>query len=88
MDPTPLHARRFDDLLQEFAQGRDECVSLLRRLTPDELELRGVHSSVGEISIAHIIHHVAYHDLIHIAQAAQLVGAPLEPLRGAMRAFH
>jgi hypothetical protein len=46
-----------------------------------------VHSGVGEISIADVIHHVAYHDLIHIAQAARLASAPLEPLRGAMRPF-
>jgi hypothetical protein len=30
---------------------------------------------------------VAYHDLVHVAQAAQLTQAPLEGLRGAMRRF-
>jgi len=42
---------------------------------------------VGDLAIADIIHHVAYHDLVHVAQAARLAGEPLEQLRGAMRVF-
>ena len=79
--------RPLDDLLREFDGGRADIVAQLRRITPEQLPRRGVHSEVGELSIADIIHHVAYHDLVHIAQAAQLLGAPLEPLRGAMRVF-
>lgn len=77
----------FDELIRAFADGRAECVELLRRLTAEQLLLSGVHSEVGDISIADVVHHVAYHDLVHIAQAAQLAAAPLEPLRGALRAF-
>jgi hypothetical protein len=87
MDPASLRSRPFEDLLREFDEGRVECVDLLRSVTPDQLQLRGVHSGVGKLSIADIIHHVAYHDLVHIAQAATLAQAPFEPLRGAMRAF-
>ena len=87
MDPEPLRTKPFDDLLREFEEGRAECIELLRTVTPDQLTLRGVHSGIGELSIADVIHHTAYHDLVHIAQAAQLAQAPLEPLRGAMRRF-
>jgi hypothetical protein len=73
--------------LGEFEEGRAEEIALVRRVTPEELSLRGVQSGIGEVSIADIIHHVAYHDLVHIAQAARLAAGPLEPLRGAMRVF-
>jgi uncharacterized protein (TIGR03083 family) len=87
MQPEQLRTRPFEDLLLKFAEGRAEAVAVLRQVGPEQLLWRGVHSGVGEISIADIIHHVAFHDLVHIAQAAQLAGAPLEPLRGAMRPF-
>jgi hypothetical protein len=80
-------ARALGELLDEFAAGRAEAVALLEKVTPEQLEWRGVHSGVGEISIAEIIHHVAYHDLVHVSQAARLLHRPLEPLRGAMRVF-
>jgi hypothetical protein len=87
MDPQPLRSKPFADLLAEFEEGRRACIELLRAVTPEQLTLRGVHSSIGELSIADVIHHTAFHDLVHIAQAAELAGAPLEPLRGAMRQF-
>jgi hypothetical protein len=87
MEVEPYRARPLGDLFDEFAKGRAEAVALVERVTPEQLTWRGVHSSVGEISIADVIHHVAYHDLVHIAQAAKLAYGPLEPLRGAMRVF-
>ena len=87
MDPAPLRSRDFGELLREFGDGRAECIALLRTLTPEQLPLRGKHSQIGELSIAEVIHHTAFHDLVHIAQAAQLAGAPLEPLRGPMGRF-
>lgn len=86
-DMRSAAALPFDELIGAFADGRAECVELLRRLTAEQLLLSGVHSEVGDISIADVVHHVAYHDLVHIAQAAQLAAAPLELLRGALRAF-
>lgn len=75
------------DLFRQFEEGRTQAVTLLETIGEAQLQRRGVHSSVGELTIADIIHHVAYHDLVHIAQAAQLCAAPLERLRGAMRVF-
>jgi hypothetical protein len=87
MEVQPYRERTLADLFDEFARGRAEAVAALERVTAEQLAWRGVHSEVGEISIADIIHHVAYHDLVHVAQAARLACAPLEPLRGAMRVF-
>jgi hypothetical protein len=87
MDVAPYRSRAFAELLSEFEVARAECVEVVRRVTPEQLAWRGVHTGVGELSIADVIHHVAYHDLVHISQAAQLAMMPLEPLRGAMRVF-
>lgn len=78
-------SRTFEELLRDFASGRAEIVGLLRGVTVEQAALRGSLGGVGELSISEVLHHVAYHDLIHVAQAAQLAYAPLEPLRGAMR---
>jgi hypothetical protein len=87
MDVKPYRSRALAELLSDFERGRAEAVALLRALTPDQLALRGVHPGVGELTIAEVIHHVAFHDLLHVSQAAQLAMSPLEPLRGAMRVF-
>jgi hypothetical protein len=87
MDVTPYRAHPLFELLEEFEEGRKDAVALLRGLSDEQLKLRGVHAGIGEISIADLIHHLAFHDLLHVAQAAQLAGEPLEALRGAMRAF-
>jgi hypothetical protein len=34
--------------------------------------------------MAHIVHHVAYHDLLHVRQVATLISAPLDAERGPM----
>jgi hypothetical protein len=87
MDPAPYRDRPLADVLDEFEHGRAEAVALLRSVTPEQVSWRGTHSGIGELSIADIFHHVAYHDLVHMAQAANLIGRPLEPLRGGMRPF-
>jgi hypothetical protein len=87
MDVTPFRAQPLAELLHDFDQGRANAVAVLREVRPEQLEVRGVLAGVGELSIADVIHHTAFHDLVHIAQAAQLAAGPLEPLRGAMRQF-
>jgi hypothetical protein len=87
MDPAPLRSMPLDELVAEFERGRAPCIELLREVRPEQWALGGVHSTIGELSIADVIHHTAFHDLVHIAQAAELAGTPLEPLRGAMRQF-
>lgn len=87
MDVTQYRSKPFPALLSEFEDGRVEAVALVRSLTPEQLDWRGVHQGVGELSIAEVIHHLAFHDLLHVSQAAQLALSPLEPLRGAMRVF-
>jgi hypothetical protein len=87
MDVTPYRSRPLGELLAQFENGRAEAVALLRGLTPEQLERQGAHAGVGSVTLAELIHHLAFHDLLHIAQAAQLALGPLDVRRGAMRAF-
>ena len=74
-------------LLDEFATQRATRVPELAALTAEQLQRTGRHSAAGSINVAEVLNHVAYHDLLHIAQVARLIGAPLEQQRGAMRMF-
>ena len=72
-------------LLDEYAAARAESVAWLRSLPEGALARTGQHSVAGEISAADVLHHIAYHDLLHVAQIAKLLYAPLEARRGRMR---
>jgi hypothetical protein len=87
MEVEPYRALPLDALLREFAEGREAAVATLRTVTPDQYSRTGIHSEVGLLTIADVIHHVAYHDLVHVSQAARLVSRPLERLRGALRVY-
>ena len=70
-----------------WERRRAEVVAWLRELTPEQLGRTGQHEVAGEISIADLLHHLAYHDLEHVEQAARMLHGHYEPLRGGMRAF-
>jgi hypothetical protein len=74
-------------LLDEYAAARGEAMVWLRELTPEQLARTGQHQVAGPITVADVVHHIAFHDQLHIAQVAQLLSIPLEQRRGAMRMF-
>lgn len=72
-------------LLDEYAEARAGVVAWLRTLPSGAFHRTGQHSVAGEISAADVLHHIAYHDLLHVGQIAKLLYAPLEERRGRMR---
>lgn len=72
------------DLLDELATHRAATVDWLRGLGPADLERVGNHEITGRVTASDIVHHIAYHDLVHIAQIATLIAAPLNDARGGM----
>jgi hypothetical protein len=70
-------------LLDELAAQRADALEALSRLGPEDLARSGRHSAAGAVSAAD----VAFHDLLHIGQITQLICAPIEERRGAMRIF-
>ena len=82
-----LRARPIDEVLEMFAELRAEAMTLLRSIEPAQLDLHGMHEVAGEVSVAEIINHLAYHDLLHVEQVARLLYVPIDLQRGAMRMF-
>ena len=51
------------------------------------MDRRGRHELAGEISVADAIHHMAYHDLLHLAQASNLLAEPMQRRHGSRTAL-
>lgn len=81
-----LRERPVGELCDDFAARRAEATAWLRTLSDAQLARGGRHEVAGAITIADVLHHLAYHDLLHVAQAARLIAAPMEQRRGAIRA--
>ncbi len=79
-----LRSRPVDDLCDDLASRRADATSWLRTLSDYHLRRGGRHQIAGPITIADILHHLAYHDLLHVSQAARLVAVSMERHRGAM----
>ena len=87
LEASGLRARPLDDLLAQFARNRAEAVSWLRGMSDEQLRRVGIHSVAGRVTVADLIHHKAWHDLLHVEQVCQILAAPLDERRGAMRVF-
>ena len=87
LESSGLRERPLADALDQFERERLEGVALLRALTSDDLARTGRHAIAGPLTIADIVHHVAYHDLLHVKQITELLAAPVEQRRGGMRIF-
>jgi len=79
-----LRGRPSRELLETFVESRAQAMRFLERLTLEEMDRRGRHELAGEISVADAIHHMAYHDLLHFAQASNLLAEPMQRRRGAL----
>ena len=67
--------RTLDSLLEEFALLRAENVALLRswQLTPAQLELPGIHPTLGRVTLRQLLAAWVVHDLGHVAQVSRVM---------------
>src|SRR5262245_45154137 len=67
--------RTLQALLDEFALLRAENVALLRswQLTPAQLELPGIHPTLGRVTLRQLLAAWVVHDLGHIAQISRVM---------------
>jgi hypothetical protein len=80
--------RDVETLLRDFADRRAEGVAWLRSMTPAQLARLGDHDEAGQISAADHAHQWAYHDLMHLKQAATMLQTRLERGMGNTRRFY
>lgn len=66
-----------DELVERFARLRAESIGTLRELVADEdLDRRGLHSALGEVTLRELLATWAVHDLDHVSQVyAGLAGS-------------
>ena len=74
--------------LAHFTRQRRTNVRWLRTLQPAQLNRRGVHQKVGEITASEMIHEWAFHDLGHLKQILEVKRYALWPRIGNLRAFY
>lgn len=67
--------KSLEQLLDEFAllraAGLDELRAL--HLTPEQLELRGLHPALGTVTLSHLLATWAAHDLSHLHQLSRVL---------------
>ena len=74
--------------LARLEQQRRANLRWLRKLRPAQLKRRGVHQTVGEISVEELITEWAFHDLGHLKQILEIKRYALYPRMGNMRTFY
>lgn len=74
--------------LASFARQRRANLKWLRRLRPADLKRKGIHQTVGEISVEDFLNEWAFHDLGHLKQILEIKRYALYPRMGNMRAFY
>ncbi len=70
LEASGLRQRPLAWLLDEFERARAAEAATFRALTETDFARTGRHSVAGPITIAELLNHVAYHDLLHIQQIA------------------
>jgi DinB family protein len=76
--------RTLDSLLDEFARLRAQNIELLNswRLGQEQLDLRGIHPSLGPVTLRQLLSAWVVHDLGHIAQIARVMAKQYRPAVG------
>lgn len=87
LEASGLRNKPLAELLDQFDRQRQDAVPWLSGLSDEQLARVGIHSAAGRVSVADLIHHKAWHDLLHIEQVCRLLAEPLDERRGAMRVF-
>lgn len=64
-----------DDAFDHFEKQRGNNVEYLRELSAATAERTALHKEYGEITLSHMLHEWALHDLGHVRQVAELVRA-------------
>jgi len=88
LEESGLRNMPLTDLLGRFERQRLETLEFLRSLDGAGWQRTGLHSSVGEITAANVLHHFANHDLLHLEQISTLVRGPINDGRGSMGAMY
>jgi hypothetical protein len=67
--------KSLDQLLDEFAQLRKECIQKLKAVNLDEetLDKKAMHPALGEVTLRQLLSTWVVHDLTHIYQIVRVM---------------
>ncbi|MEW6362855.1 MAG: DinB family protein [Pyrinomonadaceae bacterium] len=76
-------------LLNEFSTVRYKNIEVVKswNLTPENLELKGIHPEFGEVTLAQLLSTWVVHDLTHIRQIATALARRYETAVGPWKAY-
>ena len=87
LDEGGFRERGLASLLDEFVRERDEAVTQISALGPEQLARAGDHAVVGEITAGNLMHYWACHDLTHLRQVEGMLRDSLAAYVGNMARF-
>ncbi|RJQ10338.1 MAG: hypothetical protein C4558_04875 [Dehalococcoidia bacterium] len=87
LEASGLRQRPLAWLLDEFERARAAEAAAFRALSAADLARTGQHSVAGPITIAELLNHVAYHDLLHVQQIAGTLALVPNAGRGGFGVF-
>jgi hypothetical protein len=79
--------RSIADVAEEFKSVRDDAISLVESLRPDDLRRHALHDVVGRVSVLELLHEWVFHDRNHIRQLLANAQARAWPTMGNTRRF-
>ena len=74
-------------LLEQFASLRLREVELVQGLRATDLERRGLHPEVGELSVGELVHEWVHHDRNHVKQVMSNLQLAVWPAMGNAQRF-
>jgi hypothetical protein len=86
---TESQGKSLSDLLREFAELRRANIRALQamNLQPDDLERRGRHPALGEVTLGQLIATWAVHDLNHLNQISHTLAHQYQAEVGPWRVY-
>jgi hypothetical protein len=88
MDGSGLLEMLTGALVDEIELSRPPAVQSLTQLGVEQLGRVGDHDEASPITVSDLIHQWAYHDLMHLKQAASILQTPLVAGMGNTRKFY
>lgn len=84
-----LRGKSLDELLDEFAAARAHSLNQLAamNLEPEDLERRGLHPTLGTVTLSQLLHTWAAHDVNHLHQIARIMAHQCRDAVGSWQAF-
>ncbi len=81
--------RKLTQLLDEFSKARTQSLNELKglKLTPQDLQRRGRHPSLGSVSLSELLATWAAHDLTHLHQISRIMAHQLRDAVGPWARF-